>query len=250
MLVFFCLTAFAQHKLGRKPATPNSSPAAPQNYRQLLTGAGQLLLVTTGAWNSVGGSLQRFERHDLGWEPVGEKIPVVVGKNGLAWDGLLEAAPTDGPIKMEGDGRSPAGVFPITEIFGFAPEQATAKIPYRQLADTIECVDDPNSRAYNKIVDRNDYPTPDWDSSEKMRSVEVYELGAVIGYNAVPIPGAGSCIFLHISKDPGQGTAGCTAMNEARLKEVLCWLDGSKHPIVVQLPADVYAKLRHSWNLP
>jgi D-alanyl-D-alanine dipeptidase len=209
-----------------------------------------VIVVTTPGWNNVDGTLRRFAKHDGHWQPVGDKSPIVVGKSGLGWDGITEilSAPAQ-PIKKEGDGRSPAGIFKITELFGFDPS-LDAKLAYRPLTEFIECVDDASSQSYNQIVDVKDIPHPDWNSSEKMRTIDVYRLGAVVDYNSPKVPGAGSCIFLHIWKGPGHGTAGCTAMEQASVQEVTSWLDEKKNPIIIQLPAPLYDRLRESWKLP
>ena len=220
------------------------------SYRNLLQNAQQALVVTTPAWDSVDGTLSRFEKVDGKWQAVGADWPIVVGKNGLGWDGAGPQPSGAGPVKKEGDGRSPTGVFPITELFGFAGNMENAKLPYRQLTESIECVDDVKSTQYNKVVDRKQVATPDWNSSEKMSTVEVYEFGAVVGYNAKSKAGAGSCIFLHIWKGAGHGTAGCTAMDEVQLKEMLTWLDADKKPVLVQFPETIYNQLKSSLKLP
>ena len=100
-----------------------------------------------------------------------------------------------------------------------------------QETPTLECVDDPASTHYNRLVHRDRAATVDWSSSEKMAQVgEAYRWGVVIEYNtASPVPGHGSCVFLHISPTPGQGTAGCTAMASPALDELMRWL-GSGAP--------------------
>jgi hypothetical protein len=55
-----------------------------------------------------------------------------------------------------------------------------------------------------------------------------------------------SCIW----RGPGQPTVGCTAMPQADLELLLGWLDPKRKPLLVQLPAAQYQKLRHRWNLP
>lgn len=210
-----------------------------------------MLVVTTPGWNAVNGDLQRFEWHGKDWQAIGDKIAIVVGKNGIGWDGTVDLPfKTNDPVKKEGDGRSPAGVFPVTTLFGFDAAAFNQKMPYRQLTDSIECVDDASSISYNKVVDRSEIRNPEWNSSEKMRTIDVYKQGAVIGYNGDSLPGAGSCIFLHIWRGTGRGTAGCTAMSETQLLEVLNWLDESKKPVVVQMPASAYSRARVSWDLP
>jgi D-alanyl-D-alanine dipeptidase len=220
----------------------------------------QLVVVTTADWNAVDGRLQRYERTAPGkkWQAVGKLIAVVVGKNGLGWgvgvvpaDALRDAA-SDGPIKKEGDGKAPAGIFRLSEAFGYAgQEQPGWKMPYVSLTSSVECVDDSQSKYYNRVLDRASV-SPDWNSSEHMlRSDELYRWGVVVDHNAnPPQPGGGSCIFLHIWRGPGQGTVGCTAMPREQLESLLGWLDPGKKPLLVQLPVTQYRGVRGKLRLP
>jgi len=221
---------------------------APVPYLDRLTQATQAIVVTTPDWDSVDGTLLRFEKHDGQWLSVGDKFPVVVGKSGLGWDALVPPTDTNSPVKKEGDGRSPAGIFAITELGGFNSSRPNARILYFPITENTECVDDVKSRSYNKVTNR--IATSDWDSSEKMRTIDVYRLMAIVDYNDRKLPGAGSCIFLHIWSGPGRGTAGCTAMQEKDLQDIADWLDAKQHPVVVQFPAPVYQRLRKLWQLP
>lgn len=216
--------------------------------------ARQLLVVTTPAWDSVSGTLRRYERSGAGapWRAVGPPVPIVVGQTGLAWgdDALGRRAE---PHKREGDGRAPAGRFTLGTAFGFAPpaEMSRVHLPYRQLADDTECVDDSTSVHYNTLIDRSAAKRVDWASAERMRTIDLYRLGVVVRYNADPVRRArGSCIFLHIWRAAGSPTAGCTAMPADDLQAVVEWLDPSRHPMLVQLPAAEYARLRRTWKLP
>jgi L,D-peptidoglycan transpeptidase YkuD (ErfK/YbiS/YcfS/YnhG family) len=117
-------------------------------------------------------------------------------------------------VKREGDKRAPAGVFRLLEVYGFASREEAdiVSFPYRHLTAGVEGIDDPSSRYYNRLVDGASVHR-DWKSSEQMRrSGEVYRWGVVVGHNWNQIPGAGSCIFLHIWERPGEPTSGCTAM--------------------------------------
>lgn len=216
----------------------------------------QLIIVTTCGWDAVDGEMTMYERDSINdkWKAVGEKIPIVVGRNGMAWGkGLHGDAIGEGPVKIEGDGRSPAGVFSLSSAFGYAPrEQAgDVKLPYVQAVATLECVDDPQSAHYNRIVDRAGVEKPDWKSSERMRrDDDQYRWGVVVGHNAQDEPGCGSCIFMHIWEAPGKGTAGCTAMNSSSMESVLRWLDLKKWPVLVQLPQAEFERLREAWGLP
>jgi D-alanyl-D-alanine dipeptidase len=176
-----------------------------------------------------------------------------VGRTGLAWGvGFDSAAIAGEPHKQEGDGRSPAGIFPIDTAFGFAPADSmrSLRLPYVTLTANTDCVDDTASIHYNTVVDKSAVPI-DWNSAEHMRSVGQYRLGAIIGYNATPpVKGRGSCIFFHIWGGPRSTTVGCTAMDAAELERFVAWLDRRKQPVVVQVPASVYPRVRDKLGLP
>lgn len=153
--------------------------------------------------------------------------------------------------KKEGDGKSPAGMFPLTFAFGKA-ESITSKLSYRKIEDQTECVDDPESTHYNKVVGRLQVGIFDWSSSEKMASITPeYDLGVFVGYNSYPVvKGNGSCIFLHIWKDARSPTSGCTAMARNDLERIVDWLDPTKNPYLVQMPEGEYSRYKKAWNLP
>lgn len=219
----------------------------------------ELIVVTTADWNSSQGTLRRYGRANqrMRWKPIGEPIAVMVGKNGLGWGrGAVrvetEVAQADEPVKKEGDGRAPAGVFRLSKAFGYTTEAMPGwKMPYLYLNSSVECVDDTASKFYNQIIDRSAV-SPDWNSSEQMlRSDDLYRWGVLVEHNSSPaVAGAGSCIFLHIWRGPGQPTVGCTAMQKADLESLLAWLDPARAPLLVQLPAEDYQKLREGWRWP
>ena len=153
----------------------------------------------------------------------------------------------------------PAGIFDLGTAFGYSAQPLPGlKLRYLALAESIECVDDVNSKYYNRIVDRSAV-APDWNSSEHMRDTgESYRWGIVIDFNGTvekpnqnaPQPGAGSCVFLHIWHDQNRGTAGCTAMTPPNLESLLTWLDPKQRPLLLQLPTPAYKRLTHRWHLP
>lgn len=215
----------------------------------------QLLLCLASDWNATSAHLQRFERPVGGaWRAVGAPLPVVLGRNGLAWGRGLHAPDSAGD-KREGDGRAPAGVFAITALFGVAPVDAPAvaalRLPYLAAVPGLKGVDDPASVHYNRIVDMSAV-TADWASCEDMlRDDGRYALGAVVAHNAAPaLPGAGSCIFLHVWAGPETPTTGCTAMALADMQVLAAWLDGARAPVLVQLPLEAFAQLQEAWGLP
>ncbi len=218
----------------------------------------QAVVVTTKNWNATQGTARRYERKTAKdkWKAVGDSFPVVVGRSGLAttlengWN--LDLTTLRGLLKREGDGKSPAGLFPLTFAFGSAvkPEQVT--FAYTRLGQYTECVDDVNSHHYNRVVGRDQVGIFDWKSSEKMLEVgEQYALGVFVAYNSYPVVrGNGSCIFLHVWKDPTSPTSGCTAMGRLDLERLVTWLEPDLNPYLVQLPEPQYENNRKSWNLP
>ena len=232
-----------------------SSWTVPMNAQAPLASSRQLVVVTTPNWNATTGTLRQFERDDAraSWRPVSAAIPVVIGRTGLAWGDETLASSVGQPIKHEGDGRSPAGVFPLDTAFGFAPKSDLSwlKMPYVALKPGSDCVDDEASAYYNTVVDRAAVPKIDWNSAEHMRAISVYRIGVIVGYNATPPKkGRGSCIFLHIWGGPTSTTAGCTALDAGALESLMRWLDRARRPTIVQLPADEYARLTAAWGLP
>lgn len=201
--------------------------------------------------------MRSFERNGINgdWHERAAKIPVVVGKNGLGvGKGMVRLRMEGAPIKKEGDEKAPAGIFRLSSAFGYAPARSASwvKLPYLPLSKTIEGVDDPGSRYYNKLVDRSRVPNVDWHSSEQMRrdGALYYKWGVVVDHNAAAIPGAGSCIFLHIWEGASLSTTGCTAMAENDLVRLLRWLDPTRRPVLVQMPRATYRAVRAKHNLP
>lgn len=232
------------------------SPAAAR-----WSSARQLVLVVTPDWNANHGVLRRFERDGHGWRAVGTAAPVTIGKAGAAWGVGLSApdpgqARGDGPLKREGDNRSPAGVFRIGEAFGYAASAATA-MPYRALQASDYCVDVSGSPQYNRIVDANVVGAAAVrGSTEPMRrdlhadGDQRYRLGFVIEHNPDGRPQRGSCIFAHLWQSPTAATAGCTAMTPTVMQSLLAWLRPGAQPVFVLLPQPAYERLRDAWQLP
>ena len=245
LLVALSLTACAHH-----PATTASDAGHWANAQQLV-------LVTSADWNATTGELRRFEREGDDWKQVGDAMPVTLGRNGSGWGLGLNPQRGDGPVKHEGDGKAPAGVFAIGTAFGYA-DRANTGLRYQAMTGNDWCIDVPASNYYNRIIDRSTVKAPYLDqSSEPMRrdlhadGDQRYREGFVIEHNA---DGAarqgGSCIFAHLWKAPGETTAGCTAMAPASMDALLAWLDARRKPVFVLLPNAQYAALKHDWKLP
>lgn len=241
--LFLALTASAQVK---KPEPPAVKPAFADSL--------QAIAVTTGHWDDTRGKARLFERKDAraSWKPVGAEFAITVGRSGMAVDDTASWNKDSAIVaKKEGDGRSPAGLFPLTYAFG-KTETADTKLKYLKVVENTECVDDVNSHHYNKIVNRSRVGIFDWKSSEKMLEITPeYDLGVFVAYNSYPAAkGRGSCIFLHIWESPGDATSGCTAMSREDLERVVAWLDPKKNPYLVQMPESAYTNYERTWKLP
>jgi D-alanyl-D-alanine dipeptidase len=214
----------------------------------------QCIVVVAPNWNAKTGVLRAFERKSSrsAWQLHGPAISVVLGKKGMAWGrGVAEFGGTGG--KVEGDNKAPAGIFRLGPAFGYAPKSAARwiKLSYVPLTKQTEGIDDPRSRYYNRLVDRSRVAKVDWQSSEQMlRADNLYKWGVVVAHNSPARPGAGSCIFLHIWKDSRSATAGCTAMPEQDLVNLLRWLDPTARPVLVQMPRPEYEAARAKFRLP
>jgi L,D-peptidoglycan transpeptidase YkuD (ErfK/YbiS/YcfS/YnhG family) len=217
--------------------------------------ARQLVLVTTADWNANQGTLRTFSMEDGQWLSAAPAIPVTIGRAGSAW-GMGLHPKQAGPLKQEGDGRSPAGVFDIGMAFGYADSARTA-LRYKAMTDSDYCVDVNASPLYNRIVDaRVTGKEAVAGSTEPMRrdihlhGDQLYKMGFVIEHNSQGTPAAGSCIFAHLWRAPGAPTAGCTAMAEPAMQALLGWLQPERHPVFVLLPHQEYARLKTRWGLP
>ena len=194
----------------------------------------QLIVVVTANMSANSGKLQRYEKEDSVWIKVGKVIDIKLGRNGLGWGIGLHQAPSSATIfKKEGDGKSPAGIFSLKQAFGYQP--FVVEYPYEVYKSTDHCVDDVNSKLYNKIVDSTKAQV-DYKSKEHMKfPKDYYKYGIVVNHNHIDeagaIKSAGSCIFMHIKKVP---TAGCTVMSEREMKEIIMWLDINSNPLLVQ----------------
>jgi len=194
----------------------------------------QLIVVSTKDWSTPNGTLQRYEKKNNAWHKAGKAIHIKLGRNGLGWGRGLHSIPKDAKIiKKEGDGKAPAGIFTLKQAFGYNP--FVVSYPYEVYKTTDHCVDDVNSKLYNKIVDSTKVKR-DYKSKEHMKfPKDYYKYGIVVNHNHIDeagaVKGAGSCIFIHIKKVP---TAGCTVMSESEMKEIIQWLDADKDPLLIQ----------------
>ncbi|MBI5519582.1 MAG: hypothetical protein HY916_05940 [Desulfovibrio sp.] len=230
--------------------------SVPLGGEDITRPARQLMLVVSEDWQYTMATLQRLERASAEdeWKPVGQPVTVNVGRGGMAWGrGLHGLALGAGPVKREGDGRAPAGLFALGEAFASDPAEAgVVRLPILRADKDLYCVDDAASPLYNSFVRLGAGEAKSWTSAEDMlRADGQYRLGVFVKHNAGPmVPGGGSCIFLHIWLGRGVASSGCTNMDGPDMLSLLRWLDASKSPLLAQLPRQDYERLRTAWRLP
>ena len=221
-----------------------------------LRESGQMVLVVAPDWDSSYGELRRYERSSgRNWVQVGGTVDVVLGRHGLGWGlGLYsDELPLEGePIKMEGDGKAPVGAFLLPEAFAYDPHEVATDMPLVAVDANLFCVDDTSDQRYNELVRLPEGGSPPWASAETMlRPDGLYRFGVFVAHNqSPPIPGRGSCIFMHIAASDNSPTSGCTAMAREAIHALVLWLRPAARPVFIQLPRSVFDRLQGPWRLP
>ena len=119
-----------------------------------LADARRLVLVTAKTMNDMPAAMQLYERASPTepWRATGPSEPVVLGRAGMGWSHFFRRYARAGePIKVEGDKRAPAGIYPIGRSFGTVPSSRPGHI---QVTDDTVCVYEPASPRYNTITSR------------------------------------------------------------------------------------------------
>ena len=129
------------------------------------------------------------------------RIKCAIGKRGI----------TD--KKVEGDNKTPAGVFRFDSLFYRKDrlKKIKSKLPKKIIKKNMGWCDDTRSKYYNKLI-----RFPFILSAEKLWLNEnIYDILLVINYNTKPvIKKKGSAIFLHIAKKNYKPTRGCIAISK------------------------------------
>jgi L,D-peptidoglycan transpeptidase YkuD (ErfK/YbiS/YcfS/YnhG family) len=153
-----------------------------------------------------------FRASASGWidGPSLKRQPCVLG-----YGGVVEAAK-----KREGDGGSPAGIWPLRRVL-YRPDRLARPqtlLPVSPLAPDDGWCDAPDDPSYNLPV-----KLPYASSAERLwRDDHAYDIIVVLGYNDAPVrAGIGSCIFWHVMQPDGRPTEGCVAVALDCLLEAL-----------------------------
>ena len=144
-----------------------------------------------------------FPTNNLTWN--NQSVRCALGRNGIYLN------------KMEGDGATPSGVFPLRQVLFRADRLATPEtgLPTKALKPNDGWSDDPDDPAYNTLIKR----PYKYRHEELWRKDNVYDIIVELGQNNdPPKPGYGSAVFLHVARPDFKPTEGCVAL---QLKDLL-----------------------------
>jgi L,D-peptidoglycan transpeptidase YkuD (ErfK/YbiS/YcfS/YnhG family) len=233
-------------------AAPSATAAEPPYHPSRLAhvgNAGQVIVVTAPSWRSTTATLRAYERDGAGgWREVLGATPARLG-----WSGLYLAAQ-----RRQGTGKTPAGTFAIPSAFGRLADPGTA-LPYRQFDRNDAWTYDPDHpRTYN-IFQTSRAGWAGYSDAEHLWSYgDQYNYVAVMDYNLPDGPirtgadgvrrtatpadtRAGGGIFLHVTN--GKVTAGCIAIPQRQMRDVLRWLDPDRSPVIVVGPESAITRM-------
>lgn len=163
----------------------------------------------------VGGSQAKmdvYERAAAGWQPVAAGIDAWIGDAGIA------AQTTDGSMK------TPMGAFTLDFAFGTDPNPGGG-LQYVQVGPNHWWDGDMESPTYNtmQVCEEDQCPfNTALSSGTENLEIPQYKHAVVMGVNKERIPGRGGAFFVH-STDGGP-TAGCIAIDDATLVQIMQWL--------------------------
>ena len=165
----------------------------------------QLLLIEA---NGTYATVSLHTQNDKGIWVENFSVTGRVGKNGIG-------------KTTEGDGKTPTGKYQFNKAFGILPDPGISVLAYLQVDESYHWVDDSNSQYYNQCVSTDDVEV-DWTSSEALYATgQAYNYALAINYNEECVPGLGSAIFLHCPSADFGATAGCIAIPEENMIQIM-----------------------------
>lgn len=160
----------------------------------------------------VGGSnakMDVYQRSATGWQPVAAGIPTFVGSAGMA------------PKAKSGYPATPMGVFTLPYAFGTAPNPGGG-LQYVQVGPDHWWDGDDHSPTFNTMqVCKKAQCAFNTNESENL-DIPQYKHAVVMGVNTARSPGDGAGFFFHTTD--GGPTAGCVAIDDAKLVQIIQWL--------------------------
>lgn len=209
---------------------------------RVLDRATRLIIVTVPNMSTTAAQMRTYERASpaASWEAKSSAEPAVVGARGIGWGApFAHLRKSKEPLKAEGDMRAPAGIYRLASSFGF---DKASHAGHMQLKPGMNfCVEDVQSAYYGMIVRRTAVEKKT--SGEDMSSIPQMKRGLLIDYPPRRYSKAGSCIFLHVWRGGGVGTAGCVALPEERVKFLQSWAT-SRHTVIAILEERAFPRFQ------
>ncbi len=207
LAVSLCLCACAKNVETESEQTPKELDVASLQASQ---DTDQLIVVDYVNENDV--TLRLYEKKaaadgSAAWGEV-LKTNARVGRNGLG-------------KTMEGDEKTPSGVYMFTEAFGIADNPGTA-FKYTKLTKNHYWDDNPKSRTYNTLITSKK-------SKRKVKGehliegTQAYQYVLVMNYNPDRRPEVGSAVFLRCSTEETT-TSGSITVDKETMKALLMQL--------------------------
>lgn len=220
------------------PHSVSAAPALPAALNS-VGNSQQVVLVQANNWNATKGTLRAFAKVKGSWVEIQKRVPVDLGYGGLV----------QGNKRKQGTGKTPTGTYAITSGFGRKADPGT-KLDYIK-------IDRNDAWTYNPRVPStyNIFQTANRSWKSYGNYVEsLYSYGKQYNYVAIMdfnLPrgkitkGAqgiyrtdkpantqrGGGIFLHVSN--GDETAGCIAVSEGVMRDLMTWFNPKKNPVIV-----------------
>ena len=241
-------------KAASGPTAPGPGAVSSANFPEAQ--CRQLVVVTAADVRATRGTLRRLIRTAPGapWTEVGQPVPCQLGRNGLgAGRGLGQTVA--GPAKHQGDGRTPAGLFALPAVFGYATAEsagaAGVRLPYTAVTDRVSCVTDPASPLFGRVVGPDERPDGGVRQDRMVRDDGANVWGVVIGHNSgATDPEGGTCLFVNVRPAGGPPTGGSIGIPSESAAALAAWLDPTAKPLLAVLPEGDYRSLAAAWGLP
>jgi L,D-peptidoglycan transpeptidase YkuD (ErfK/YbiS/YcfS/YnhG family) len=238
----WCVTIVTTLVCGLVGVAPRSWALPPGHPDGLpgLTEVNQVIVVVAENQRSTSAQLRTYERGDDGrWTLVHGPVTATLG-----WSGLVP-----GERRRQGTGKTPMGTYALVDAFGRLADPGTAMPYYRFDRDDAWTYFPKVPSTYNILQTANrrwqrygSYVEHLWSYGAQYRYV------VVLDYNLPPGPittgsdgirrsrepadtRRGGGIFLHVSN--GRRTAGCIAIPEDQMRQIMTWLDPNDDPHIV-----------------
>jgi L,D-peptidoglycan transpeptidase YkuD (ErfK/YbiS/YcfS/YnhG family) len=160
----------------------------------------------------VGGSnakLDVYQRAGAAWQPVMAGIPAHIGSAGMA------------PQAKSGYPATPMGVFTLPFAFGTAPNPGGG-LKYVQVGPNHWWNGDDGSPTFNTMQVCKEAQCPFNTAASENLEIPQYKHAVVMGVNPGRVPGNGAAFFFHTTD--GGPTAGCVAIDDGTLVQIIRWL--------------------------